>query len=271
MTHAMTCQQFEDLIPRLLDGDVEMSADMRAHADACVACRSLLADLKTIQAGAASLLDLEPQRDLWSGIAARIEAPVVSLAGAAAARSERGKITWQTAAIAATLLVALTTTITYQLTRRSQPTSQVAAAPGKVTPLFPAPPLPSSPQARAAAAAPHGAFKFQPELPVANNASAARTSPSPARVVLVSAAAEKVNYDHEIVRLRAIMDSGRTRLDPATVALLERNLRIIDSAIVQCQNALAKDPASNFLIESLNHAYQSKVKLLNIAAAARDE
>jgi hypothetical protein len=106
---------------------------------------------------------------------------------------------------------------------------------------------------------------------VASNRPTVRTSPSPARVVLVSAAKEKVNYDREIVRLRAIVDSGRTRLDPATVALLERNLRIIDSAIVQCQNALARDPASNFLIESLNHAYESKVKLLHIAAVASTE
>src|SRR5207244_2949244 len=33
--------------------------------------------------------------------------------------------------------------------------------------------------------------------------------------------AAKVVYDREITRLRAIVDSGRSKLDPATVALLD--------------------------------------------------
>jgi hypothetical protein len=80
--------------------------------------------------------------------------------------------------------------------------------------------------------------------------------------------AAKAVYDREINRLRAIVDSGRHKLDPATVALLDRNLRIIDTAIEQCNTALQRDSSSTFLIESLNNAYQTKVKLLRIAAAA---
>jgi hypothetical protein len=80
--------------------------------------------------------------------------------------------------------------------------------------------------------------------------------------------AAKVVYDREIGRLRAIVDSGRARLDPATVALLDRNLRIIDTAIAQCTRALRSDSTSTFLIESLNNVYQTKVKLLRLAAAA---
>ena len=80
--------------------------------------------------------------------------------------------------------------------------------------------------------------------------------------------AAKVVYDREIGRLRAIVDSGRHKLDPATVAILDRNLRVIDLAIEQCNEALARDSSSTFLIESLNNAYQTKVKLLRIAAAA---
>jgi hypothetical protein len=80
--------------------------------------------------------------------------------------------------------------------------------------------------------------------------------------------AAKAVYDREISRLRAIVDSGRTRLDPATVALLDRNLRIIDTAIAQCNQALQHDSTSTFLIESLNNVYQTKVKLLRLAAAA---
>ena len=252
MTNAMTCQQFEELIPRLLDGEMEMSADARAHADGCATCRSLLADLRAIQAGAAALPTLEPERDLWSGIAARIEAPVVPLAGDTVSRAGRRQISWRAAGIAAAILVAATTAITYRVARQAPPAATQVAATTKTVP----PVADSQPTA---------------VTPVANNPAAVRPSPSPSRVVLASNATAKVDYDREILRLRAVVDSGRTRLDPATVALLERNLRVIDSAIVQCRDALAKDPASRFLIESLNNAYQTKVKLLRIAAAASTE
>jgi hypothetical protein len=282
--NAMTCQQFEELIPRLLDGDVEMSADMRAH-DACApearahmagcaSCRSLLADLKTIQAGAATLPALEPQRDLWSGIAARIEAPVVPMGGAGVSRLGQRQLSWRVASIAAAILVVTTTTITYEMTRRIQPTPVlIGGVPGETTPpvavAVQTPADRQQPPAREAA--PNRPLTANVEVAAARNPTPVRTSPSPSRVVLINNAGAKVDYDREVIRLRAILDSGRARLDPATVALLERNLRIIDSAIVQCQNALARDPASNFLIESLNHAYESKVKLLHIAAVASTE
>ncbi len=258
--NTMTCQEFEELVPRLLDGEIEMSAAARLHIDACAACRALLADLRTIQSGAAALPLLEPKRDLWSGIASRIEAPVVSLAGEQRARSEHRQITWRAAAIAAAILVAVTTTLTYRLARReAQPATTVAVATKKTVPpaAAPARPSPATPMT----------------APVANTPPRVSRSaaPSPTRVVLASNTTPKVEYDREILKLRAIVDSGRTRLDPATVALLERNLKVIDSAIVQCRDALARDPASSFLIESLNNAYQTKVKLLRIAAAASTE
>jgi hypothetical protein len=78
----------------------------------------------------------------------------------------------------------------------------------------------------------------------------------------------KAVYDREISRLQAIVDSGRSKLDPGTVAKLDRNLRIIDAAIEQCNQALLRDSTSAFLIESLNNVYQTKVKVLRIAAAA---
>jgi hypothetical protein len=65
-----------------------------------------------------------------------------------------------------------------------------------------------------------------------------------------------------------VLDSGRSRLDPATVAILERNLVVIDSSIAQCRAALQKDPSSSFLIQSLTSAYRTKVRLLRVAAQA---
>ena len=54
MTNAMTCQQFEFLLPSLVDGEIEMPADMRAHFDSCAACWSLVTDLRAIEAEAAA-------------------------------------------------------------------------------------------------------------------------------------------------------------------------------------------------------------------------
>jgi hypothetical protein len=70
----------------------------------------------------------------------------------------------------------------------------------------------------------------------------------------------------EITRLRAIIAQRKPTLDTATVHVIERNLKVIDDAIAQCKQALQKDPASRFLMESLNDALDTKVQLLRTAA-----
>jgi len=74
-------------------------------------------------------------------------------------------------------------------------------------------------------------------------------------------------YDTEIAGLRTIVDSRRSHLDSATVAVIEKNLVVIDSAIAQCKSALTKDPASRFLMQSLSQSLDTKVQLLRTAAA----
>jgi len=228
----MTCQQVEESVQDFLDAEIELSGEMRAHLDGCAVCRALVSDLRAIRAEASALPALEPRSDLWSGIAARIAAPVVPIADRARSGPAVRHISWRWAGVAAAALVVASATVTYQMTRRGDTgTTPIVAMPGQ-------------------------------------NVSTVDESPAPARVVLAMSAAAKVDYDREIMVLRAVLDSGRSRLDPATVALLERNLRLIDTAIVQCRDAIAKDPASTFLIQSLNNAYDTKVKLLRIAAAA---
>jgi hypothetical protein len=58
----------------------------------------------------------------------------------------------------------------------------------------------------------------------------------------------------------------KAQLDPATVAIIERNLQIIDAAIEQSKAALRRDPASRMLSEQLTHALDKKVELLRTAA-----
>lgn len=272
MTHSMTCDQFETVLPQLLDDEsaaATLSPVLRAHLDRCAECRSLLEDLGDLRALAAQLPALIPTRDLWNGIAARIEAPVVPLVEGIRVRPIRRQVTWRTAGVAAAGLVALTTAVTYGLTRPSDspaPATMVAEIPRHGT-------VPDTLGIRMVTA-PARSETYSPPSP------ARLSGPNPRRTGIVLAANQqeqeqprrresaKVVYDREVVRLQAIVDSGRARLDPATVALLDRNLRIIDTAIEQCNQALVKDSASAFLLESLNNAYQTKVKLLRIAAAA---
>ncbi len=73
-------------------------------------------------------------------------------------------------------------------------------------------------------------------------------------------------YDQEIARLSAIVRERRAELDPATAAVIERNLRVIDRAIAESRAALAKDPASSLLNDQLNVALDRKVELLRTVA-----
>ena len=66
--------------------------------------------------------------------------------------------------------------------------------------------------------------------------------------------------------LQKIVTERRTQLDSSTIAIIEKNLRIIDAAIAQSRTALAKDPASRLLSEQLTHALDKKVELLRTAA-----
>jgi hypothetical protein len=73
-------------------------------------------------------------------------------------------------------------------------------------------------------------------------------------------------YGREIDMLQRIVSQRRTQLDSSTVAIIEKNLQIIDRAIEQSRAALARDPASRMLDQQLTHALDKKVELLRTAA-----
>jgi len=62
--------------------------------------------------------------------------------------------------------------------------------------------------------------------------------------------------------MREIIDERRKELDPVTIGVLQKNLKLIDAAIAESKAALAKDPASAFLMDRLTHAYDTKLQLL---------
>ena len=90
--------------------------------------------------------------------------------------------------------------------------------------------------------------------------------PPRAPAALASKSAAEAVYDKEILMLQSIMRWRKAELDPATAAIIDKNLRIIDAAIAQSRAALRRDPASSLISDQLTHALDKKVELLRTAA-----
>ena len=267
----LTCDAFAAALSAYLEEELDRSARsaVEAHAATCAECGALLADLRGITMAASTLPTLVPSRDLWSGIAARIEAPVVSLTG----RRERNR--WlRHPALAAAALVFVTAGVTYLATRSAiqgeRVTPPVAVAPRPVTPQ-PRATTPDDVERIGQIAQGQAQAAMVDSLPVA-----ARTEPRPKpqtveRGRLVGLDTEAVQavdslYGREIARLRWMIGRRSGTLDPATVAVLEQSLSVIDSAIVRSRAALVRDPNSGFLTEQLTSALEKKVELLRTVA-----
>ena len=267
----MTCEAFDAALPDYLEGTMDGSvrASVERHLSECVRCTSLVRDLENITKEAASLPDLAPSRDLWAGIESRIAAPVIAL-GATPARRRKLAPAWM--GIAAAALIVGTAGITYTLTARTFRTSAVATAV----------PSPASAQPTAAnpvtvTAAPEPASPIDAGSPVSSRISrmaqngSTPTSRSGVPATLASQTQAAINpadgiYVKEIALLQDIVRQKKSQLDPSTVAIIERNLQIIDAAIEQSRAALIRDPASRMLNQQLTHALDKKVELLRTAA-----
>jgi hypothetical protein len=255
MTNSTNCDRFADQLADLLEKTLDESTrtELEVHAISCGTCGPLLGDLRKLQGDAANLPELTPSHDLWSGIEARIATPVVAIKRAGAAeRLSGGTRSKLWIGLAAAGLVAVTATITHVMTKRSlvveQPARTVATVPSSDTAGRAAPT--SSPAETKPDTTPAGPpLRRSAVLPVSNRLTPEQT------------------YDQEIARLRTVLAARRPQLDSATIAIVDHNLQIIDTAIAQCRKALQQDPASRFLIESLDGAMNDKVTLLRTAAA----
>jgi hypothetical protein len=224
-------------------------------------------DLENIRKEAAALPDLAPSRDLWSGIEARIAAPVIPLA----ARPERQKRfvpAWM--GIAAAALIVSTAGVTYLLTARSlQSGSDSRVSLGSpATPVQSANPgtqgksgpteagVPANVPGPSDVSRPDRGSTTRSGVPGILASQNTQSEPSHSELV----------YGREIEMLQNIVRQRKTQLDSSTVAIIERNLQIIDTAIEQSRAALARDPASMMLSQQLAHALDKKVELLRTAA-----
>ena len=259
----MTCDAVDARLEDYLEGTLDAAGReaVERHAAACARCGELVADLNGITAAAAALPTLRPSRDLWDGIAARIDAPVIEIGTRHSALGARRRPLWLGAAAA--VLVVVSAGVSHLLTRRAmqepEATSQVAAA----TPATPAPAAPETTVTRQAAA----------ERRTARRADASRSRsstspvPPPPSLQLTARSAADVVYDREIASLRRMVRERSAELDPATVRVLEQSLGVIDGAIAQSRAALARDPGSAFLNQQLTSALDKKLELLRTAAA----
>jgi hypothetical protein len=224
------CLRFEERLMAYLERELS-DADrqwMDTHRASCARCEALVSDIDALVAQAAALPDLVPSRDLWSGIAERLDAPVVPLYSKSPAVSQppvsarpagRGtNVRWL--AIAAAVLVTVTSAVTWRIAR----------TPVDATPA------------------------------VAVNDRAIDSTLDPVGIVPVVNASDV--YEQEIAALRTIVNERFDELDTATVTVLKRNLSIIDKAIEDSRAALAKDPNSRALSTSLDKALESKLALM---------
>jgi hypothetical protein len=263
----MTCEAFDAALPDYLEGTLDDSrrASVERHLSECVRCTSLLRDIENISKQAAALPDMVPSRDLWQGIEARIAAPVIPLA-ARPERQRRVVPAWM--GVAAAALVVSTAGITYMLTARSFGAAQTASIAPSVPRDTQAQPnigaIPTSPIDNGGTGT-----QFVPATSPAKTGGLDRSATS-ASFVNKSPETDRAHsdqvYGREIDMLQNIVSQRRTQLDSSTVAIIEKNLKIIDHAIEQSRAALAKDPASRMLDQQLTHALDKKVELLRTAA-----
>jgi anti-sigma factor RsiW len=204
---------------------------VESHIADCAECRATLAGLRQVVDAADSLDDGEPAADLWPGILQRIES------------------------VDDVAVLALRTTPAASPARRFSFSLPQLAAAAMVLVAVSGASVWIALRTANPGARPNG------EAPVA------ATTPAVSAARLVSATVE--TYDDAIRELEARLTASRPHLDAATIAVVEQNLRIIDTAIGEARAALAGDPADAWLYRHLDDTLMRKVDLLRHATTLR--
>ncbi len=195
----MMCPHMEATLNEYVDGTLAARerATVEAHLAGCAGCRTAVAELRRLVAEAQGLArSIEPERNLWTAIDARI---------VQRATYNVQRAFWRGAlAAAAVLVIAL------------------------------------------------GLYRLLPP-------STAHYRPAG------GGAGVEADFDRATNELSLILAAQRGRLRPETVALVERNLAVIDAAIAESRAALARDPANAELQHLWATAARQKVELLRWA------
>lgn len=210
-----------------IDGELEPAEGegIERHVAVCAECAAVLADLERVVVSARALEDREPAADLWPGIAERLAAPTPAPVTPIASTRARGR------------------------RRFSFTMPQLAAAAIALVVLSAAAVWWWSPR-------PAGVV-LERSVPASGTEAATPGVP----VSLEAGPA----YSEALADLERAFEASRDRLDPTTVATVERNLAVIDEAIRQTVEALRADPGSTFLYDHLERSRRQKLDILRQA------
>lgn len=231
MTHEQTLELLDDYVGGELAPREER--DVRRHLMQCDACRAEEQALRMLLDEAAALPeDIAPPRDLWQGIAPRLEARVPAPAEPVEEVRTIGPrpvrpLPWWMLAAASVALVVTTALATLRFSDGGDD--------GRTTVLA-----------------------SQPAQPPAG---------TPANTALASFRPAEEEYEKAIADLQGVLQTRRDQLAPQTVATLEENLRVIDEAIRESRAALAADPNSPELARMLTDTYDAKLNVLRRAVS----
>ena len=234
--------------------DDELTPDERyaveSHLQGCAACARVLEELKAVAARARAIESRPPDGDLWPVVAARIDARQAGRVVHMPTLSERQRVegrrfsfTMPQLAAASLLIAAMSGALAWRVSRQSSVVSRQAAV--------------VSPQSTG-----------DGRLPTEDSTLREGLAERPDAVPVSLADAQ---YDAAVADLEKALKAGRSRLDPQTITIVERNLQTIDEAIRQAREALAVDPANTYLSGHLLDARRRKLDLLRRAAELTSE
>jgi hypothetical protein len=232
----MNCERSREWLQEQIDGTLDpvIARELEHHLETCAECRGLAADLAAIADAAGALAPIDVPEHVWLQLAGRWRAENAAAIGAPAAppQSRRSYTAWHALAAAAVLAVAAGGGwIAWRATGSldpavSGPTHVLLAKPGNT--------------------------------PGGGNAQDAALVETAQKDI---EAAEQL-YTRAIAGLEEAAASRKTVLEPQVVAMLDKNLAIIDEAIVESRAAVRTEPQSVIARESLFEALRKKVRLL---------
>lgn len=202
----------------------DVRGEIEHHLESCGGCRRAREQLDDLLARIAALpRSVPPRRDLWDGVAARIEERKLVRGPFPASEATPFWMRPRLLAAAAAVLIIASSGLTALFLGRG------STAPGP------------------AAAAPAG-------LAAQSNVAAT--------VAWQEFTAAEEQYRRVTSDLLGALEARRHELAPETVRVVEENLEIIDGAIREARDALQRDPANAGLANKLTGIYRKKADFL---------
>jgi len=248
-------EEWTDKLSDFLDDELtsEERYAVESHLQGCEACAAVLDELKQVVARARALEPRPSRADLWPGIAAQIEATQGRAASSASILPMRTRAGWR---------------VTFTLPQLAAASVLIAAMSGGLVWSLRSRMIPPAAADRSADASRSNVPGQPPSVP---DQPSLEREPLAERADVLPVSLADAQYDAAVSDLERALKEGRSKLDPATITIVEHNLQTIDEAIRQAREALAADPANSYLSGHLVEARRRKLDLLRRAAALSTE